>query len=302
MSNKVLRYISDMHCQIYRLRGGKLNHIETGSLQHFAAYNITTCILGPTQFVWGEILLDQDEFTTDPDMFLFAQDTILLLDQIQFLPPYQINGTQSWRQIWVDGRKLDAIWQTFPKLRQILPEITCISPPTQTHVWLAGPDMTGRVLQDQVTYEFGPVANDLPQTLEGFVLHRNADGFACRSKRAIPIISVILAACITLTLPWVDVVFSAVLGSPPSPQVVDNTINFPEAFQKFAPVIKAAKLIQFEVNSSSNTMSFTWDPNDSKILQLIPDLKLACQERSCTINEADFEQTKRLVIKLEDKK
>ena len=301
VTNKILRYLSDSHCEMYQQRRGKLHYISTGSLLDFSTENIKICVLGPRQFVVDEVTFDEGDFTPTSNTFLFSQETILPLDNLNYLPPYIVKNTQKWRQIWADQNKLEHLWETLPTLRKILPECICSFPPNDVQSWLADIAFEARFVEGQISYIHKDSLAHIPQTLDRFSFNQKLVGFRVNQNRVNSKMLIVMASCVAFLVPWLDVILGIPGLQKPQSHYIDNTLDLDPLFQSFGPVIAGTNLVQFEFNTTNKTISFNWDPADQNVLKIIPELKKMCQTWSCDLHDGYFQKYKRITITLGEK-
>jgi hypothetical protein len=290
MTKEILRFHSPQNCELYSLRGSTLRYVACGCLTDLDTSRVIDCILGPDQFLWSHIAMDQDGFTPDPDTFLFASATIFQVEQIDFLPPQCHDQTQNWKQIWVLREKLAQLFDAIPSLRVVRAEMNSIVPPQGVTQWTAGETYSGCCDESHITYEpqssrttSTDQAPNQRNTLDGFRMIVSAPSFNRGTLGHHRLVVGLLVAMLCVVVPWLDRIAAKVPAPPPEPAVFYNRIEIEPILEQILPIVSGMELQNMTIFGGVGTVTLGLGPDRSWPKDQIDALSKLCASRGCQL-------------------
>ena len=285
MNNKLLRYISDDNCALYSIRSGTLHLEQQASIKNIKSSGVNACILGGDNIIWSEIAADNLGFQPQPKTFIFANETILPLQAVNYLPPELNPEGRVWRQIWVDREKFNVIQEKLPSIEKFYPEISSVVPPKEGLSWKIGHNLFGSYLNGQIRLVEDQVEAEL-NNLEGFKFLKKSPAFRKYSKEKSYKTNYVVIILLGLIFPWIDTLLELFLPEYDKKLAINNQFDYVGPLSKLAKLIEVNMAKSFEINQENSIIKVEFD----KIIRdqaLIENLINACQPMICEVSIDD---------------
>ena len=288
MGRMILRYLNDEKCQIYQVIGDRLKFIEEGHLSELKSKKICDCILGPDQFVWGDLPATVVKFKPTHETFLFSQDTIMEIDGIQYLPA-RIYNQEIWRQVWYYKSRLDGLIKSLPNIKRVYAELTCIEPNDPSIKWNAGVEYVGSFKNNLVEFDINPgssVGLDVVDilTLDNFKFLADAPYYSVQKSSYKVLLSMIFIIFISFISPWMNLITKYYFTSVEADATYNNDFDFIITTSKIFPLLEGMMLKSLELNQTKNQLIFLFEEKITSSRELDAKIESYCKKQSCGFN------------------
>jgi len=124
--NAIYHYLSDDRIDLYEEKRGILYFGERFKLADIDVRNVRNVVLAPQYYVCASISELRLSFTPDKGQFLFAEKSLIPIDELDFLPATFDETRRIWEQVWASSPKMWDMRRKFPNAVRLYPEQICM--------------------------------------------------------------------------------------------------------------------------------------------------------------------------------
>lgn len=122
----IYHYLSDDRIDLYEEKRGILYFGERFKLADIDVRNVRNVVLAPQYYVCASISELSLSFTPDKGQFLFAEKSLIPIDELDFLPATFDETRRIWEQVWASSPKMWDLRRKFPNAVRLYPEQICM--------------------------------------------------------------------------------------------------------------------------------------------------------------------------------
>ena len=122
----IYHYLSDDRIDLYEEKRGILYFGERFKLADIDVRNVRNVVLAPQYYVCASISELSLSFTPDKGQFLFAEKSLIPIDELDFLPATFDETRRIWEQVWASSPKMWDMRRKFPNAVRLYPEQICM--------------------------------------------------------------------------------------------------------------------------------------------------------------------------------
>ena len=122
----IYHYLSDDRIDLYEEKRGILYFGEHFKLADIDVRNVRNVVLAPQYYVCASISELSLSFTPDKGQFLFAEKSLIPIDELDFLPATFDETRRIWEQVWASSPKMWDLRRKFPNAVRLYPEQICM--------------------------------------------------------------------------------------------------------------------------------------------------------------------------------